>query len=448
MNISIITLGCNKNEIDSEMIAGYFKEKGFIFSKDLSLSETILINTCGFINVAKEEAINKILEISDYKIKGIGCLKHLIVVGCLAKRYKKEIYESLPEVDLVIGVDEYSNFDNIFSKYFNLKNSNLCLDMNQRIVSSLYPMAYIRISDGCNNKCHYCAIPLIRGNLKSRNIEEIVNEAKTLATKGIRELVVISQDTTSYGLDNYGEYKLVGLLRELSKIEGIKWIRTLYMYPGKITDELIHEYKSNSKLCKYFDIPIQHISDNILKSMNRHTSKKEIYELIQKIRKQIPEAVIRTTIITGYQGETKKNFNELLQAIKDLKFDKLGAFTFSKEENTVADNIDGDINENIKQDRYNKVMKLQSKIVKEKQKENMGKYIEVLVENVSNDEEYFVCRSYMEAPDVDSKILIDLKTNIDKIIIGQWYSSEIIGASGYDYIAKLRGENKCTTKRI
>lgn len=439
MNISIITLGCSKNEIDSEMLAGYFKEKGFSFSEDVSLSEIILVNTCGFIVSAKEEAINKILEMSEYKRKGVGSCKHLIVTGCLAKRYKKEILEDLPEVDLVVGVDEYPNIDNIFSKYFNLKNSNLCLDMNKRIVSSLYPMAYIRISDGCNNRCHYCAIPLIRGKLKSRKMEDIISEAKKLANKGIRELVIISQDTTSYGLDNYKKpNKLVELLRELSKIEGIKWIRTLYMYPGKITDELIEEFRTNSKLCHYFDIPIQHISDNMLKAMNRHTNKKEIYDLIEKIRRAIPDSVIRTTVMTGYQGETEEDFKELMDALQYLKFDRLGAFTFSKEEDTKSYKMQGDISEEVKLYRYNKIMGLQKEVISKKQQSNIGKVLEVLIEDISADEQYFVCRSYMDAPEVDPKLLLELKPNSDKVIVGEWYTVEITGTIDYDYICKLK----------
>lgn len=441
MKISIVTLGCSKNEIDSEMLAGYFKEKGFEFSDDISLSEVILINTCGFITSAKEEAIDKILEMSEYKNRKVGKCKHLIITGCLAKRYKKEIYEDLPEVDLIVGVDEYPNIDNIFSKYFNLKNTNLCLDMNKRIVSSLYPMAYIRISDGCNNRCHYCAIPLIRGKLKSRKMDDIIIEAKELAKNGIRELVVISQDTTSYGLDNYKrKNKLVELLRELSKIEGIKWIRTLYMYPGKITDELIEEFRTNDKLCNYFDIPIQHISDDMLKAMNRHTNKQEIYELIEKIRKAIPDSIIRTTVMTGYQGETEEDFLELVQAVKDLKFDRLGAFTFSKEEDTKAFKMAHDIPEDVKLYRYNKIMGLQKEVITEKQKSNIGKVLEVLVEDISDDENYFVCRSYMDAPDVDPKLLLELKPNIDKVIVGEWYTVEITGISEYDYICKLKGD--------
>ncbi len=438
MKISVITLGCSKNEIDSEMLVGYFLDKGFEMSNDISLSDTIVINTCGFINSAKEEAINKILEMSEYKKRGVGSCKRLIVTGCLAKRYKKEIIEDLPEVDLVVGVDEYPNIDKIFSKYFNLKESNLCLDMNKRMVSSLYPMAYIRISDGCSNRCHYCAIPLIRGRLKSRKIDDIVNEAKELASKGIRELVVISQDTTSYGRDNYKKYKLTELLSELSKIEGIKWIRTLYMYPGKITDELIEEFRTNPKLCHYFDIPIQHISDNMLKAMNRHTNKKEIYDLIAKIRSSIPDSIIRTTVMTGYQGETEEDFLELVQAVKDLKFDRLGAFTFSKEEDTKAYKMVGDISEDLKLYRYNKIMVLQKEVVNEKQLSNIGRNIEVLVEDVSDDEQYFVCRSYMDAPDVDPKILLELKQNVDKVIVGEWYMVEITGIKDYDYICELK----------
>lgn len=433
MKVSLITLGCNKNEVDSEMILGYMQDKGYKVTTDIDEAEIIIVNTCGFIKSAKEEAINTILDAAEYKIKG-KC-EHLIVTGCLAKRYKQDIINNFKEVDLVIGVDEYKDFDSIFSNYFKSKSSNKGLDFKDRIISSTYPTAYIRISDGCNNCCHYCAIPLIRGNLKSRTIENILEEAKLLAKQGIQELVVISQDTTSYGNDLYGKCKLVELLKELSKIDGLKWIRTLYMYPGKITDELLDEYAKNNKLCRYFDIPVQHISDNMLKSMNRHNTKKDIYDLVFKIRSKMPDAIIRTTLMVGYQGETEEDFNEMLVGVKELKFDRLGAFTFSKEEGTVAEKIKGNIREKIKKQRYNKLMETQQKIITDKMKSNIGHRVEVLVEKVSEDEKYLLCRSYMEAPDVDPRILLKIDNTTSNVIIGGFTTVKLIDIKGYDYIA-------------
>ena len=440
MKIGLVTLGCSKNEVDSEMILGYLRKVGFELTNDLDEAECVVINTCGFIKSAKQEAIDVILNIAEYKV--IGNLKHLIVVGCLAKRYKEQIIEEFPEVDLVIGVDEYANLGNIFSKYFKLKENDCNLDFKNRIVSTTFPTAYIRISDGCNNNCHYCAIPLIRGNLKSRKIEDILDEAKGLVEKGIRELVIIAQDTTSYGMDIYGKPMLYKLIQELSKLEELKWIRVLYMYPGKITDELIEEFKTNPKLCRYFDIPLQHISDKMLKAMNRHTNKQEVYELINKIRYELPDAVIRTTLMVGYQGEDEQDFKELIECVKDFKFERLGAFTFSKEDDTKAYEMPGDIKESIKKERYKILMEEQQKVVLEYMKSNIGKEYEVLVCDVSEDEKYFVCRSYMDAPDVDPKMLIKInKKSIPYIVVGEWTNVKITDIKGYDYICEVvKGE--------
>ena len=440
MKTALVTLGCSKNEVDSEMILGYLGSIGFELTQNLDEAECIVVNTCGFIKSAKEEAISVILDMAEYK--KIGNLKHLIVVGCLAKRYKQDIIREFKEVDLVIGVDEYDNLNNIFSEYFKLNKSKNGLDFNNRIVSTTFPTAYIRISDGCNNNCHYCAIPLIRGHLKSRKIEDIVIEARGLVEKGIRELVVIAQDTTSYGIDIYGKPMLFKLIQELSKLEELKWIRVLYMYPGKITDELIKEFKTNPKLCRYFDIPLQHISDNMLKAMNRHTNKKEVYELVAKIRRELPDAVLRTTLMVGYQGETEQDFEELLQCVRDFKFERLGAFTFSKEDDTKAWDMSGDIPEKIKKQRYKILMEEQQKVVAEYMKSNIGRKVEVLVLDVDDEEKYFVCRSYMDAPDVDPKMLIKInKDSISRVVVGEWTTVEITGIKKYDYICKVvKGE--------
>ncbi len=440
MKVSLVTLGCVKNEVDSEMLLGFLKNLGFELEANLEEAECIMVNTCGFIKSAKEEAIQTILDMAEYK--KIGKCKHLIVVGCLAKRYKSQIEKEFPEVDLVIGVDEYKDIDQIFSKYFSKEIKNK-LEFKDRIVSSVFPTAYLRISDGCNNNCHYCAIPLIRGKLKSRKIEDILEEAKLLVGKGIRELVIIAQDTTSYGIDIYGKPMLYKLLKEISKLEELKWIRVLYMYPGKITDDLIHEFKTNPKICKYFDIPLQHISDKMLKGMNRHTNKKEVYELVEKIRKEIPEAILRTTFMVGYQNESTEDMNELLDAVRELKFERMGAFTFSKEDDTVAENMPGDVLEKVKKARYKALMQEQQKVVNEFMNSNVGKTLEVLVTDVDESEKHFVCRSYMDAPDVDPKMLLKIdKKSTANVVVGEWCNVEIIGIKGYDYICKyVKGEN-------
>ncbi|MEG0073938.1 MAG: 30S ribosomal protein S12 methylthiotransferase RimO [Clostridia bacterium] len=444
MNVGLITLGCSKNQIDSEMILGYLKEKGMNIVNEPKEADILIVNTCGFINSAKEEAINTLLEMADYKDEKIGKCKCLIATGCMAKRYKNEIYEQLEEVDLVIGVDEYANINKIIEAFFKkrnleLKHSEARLEYSKRIVSTVYPMAYLRISDGCDNKCAYCAIPLIRGKFISRSIEDIVEEAKSLVKRGIRELNVISQDTSRYGLDLYGEYKLAELLKELVKIEDLKWIRVLYMYPSEITDELIDVFNDNDKICNYFDIPIQHISDKLLVAMNRRGTKKDIYDVISKIRNKIKNATIRTTLIVGFPGETDADFEELKQSIKELKFERMGCFAFSKEEDTPAWDMEDQVDEKISLKREAEIMKVQMKIAEEKNKAMIGETFEVLVESISEDEEYFVARSYMDAPDVDDRIYIKISDvdDLENLIIGDFYKVKIIAATAYDLYAEI-----------
>ena len=443
MKVGLVTLGCTKNQVDSEMILGVFKAQGFNITNQVEEADIIVVNTCGFIQSAKEEAINTILEMADYKIDG-NC-KALIVTGCLAKRYKKEIYESLPEVDLVIGVDEYNNFSQILTEFFS--QSNLLnhykfdqkLDFNNRIISSTYPLAYIRIGDGCDNKCSYCAIPLIRGGFESRQMEDILDEVKGLAEQGLKEFTIIAQDTSKYGLDIYGELKLAELLRRMSEIEGVKWIRILYMYLYETTDELIEEIARNPKVCKYFDIPIQHLNNKMLKNMNRHDTKELIYERIARIRELCPDAILRTTCIVGFPGETEDEFNELVEGIKELKFDRLGAFTYSPEENTKSYDFEGQLDEDTKQKRLKILMNTQKEISLEKNKERLGKSYEVIVEDIDETEEYFVCRSMLEAPDVDGRIYIKIDDeSADKVIVGDYTTVEIIDYNDYDLFAKVK----------
>lgn len=442
MNVGLVTLGCTKNQVDSEMILGVFKTQGFNIVNQVEEADIIVVNTCGFIESAKEEAIDTILEMADYK--EVGNCKVLIVTGCLAKRYKKQIIESMPEVDLVIGVDEYNNLPEILSNFFSQKKAfnqykfNQKLDFNNRVISSTYPLAYIRISDGCDNKCSYCAIPLIRGAFKSRQMEDILKEVEDLAKKGIKEFCIISQDTSKYGLDIYGELKLAELLQKMSKIEGVKWIRILYMYLFETTDELIEEIAKNDKVCSYFDIPIQHLNDKMLKDMNRHDTKEIIYDRIKRIRELVPDAILRTTCIVGFPGETKEQFEELIDGIKELQFDRLGAFTYSREEDTASYDFENQIDEELKEKRLKKLFGVQKKISLEKNKSRLGKEYEVIVEDISENEEFFVCRSMLEAPDVDGRIYIKIDDeSASKIIVGDYTQVKIIDYNDYDLFAKI-----------
>ena len=435
MNVGIVMLGCSKNQVDSEMILGLFKKLGYSIVNDPSKADIIIVNTCGFIESAKKEAIDTILEMADYK--KVRC-RALIVTGCLAKRYKNEIISSMPEVDLVIGVDEYKDIDEILSRFLDQKFLSNKLEFNKRIVSTNFPLAYVRISDGCDNKCSYCAIPLIRGSFKSRKMEDILEETRWLASQGITEICVISQDTTKYGKDIYGKLKLASLLHEMSKIEEIKWIRVLYMYTFEVTDELIEEISKNNKICPYFDIPIQHGCDKILKAMNRYDTKQTIYNITKKIREKIPNAVLRKTIITGFPGETRKDFEELKELIKNIKFDRLGGFTYSKEEDTKAYDMADQVEEKVKKQRLKEILDIQKEISKDLNEKKLGKEYEVIVENITEDEKYFVCRSYMDAPDVDGRIYVKIDNNsINKVIVGEYCKVKIIDYNNYDLFAKV-----------
>ncbi len=451
MNVGFISLGCSKNLIDTEITIGKFKEHNYKIVNEESLADIIVINTCGFIDSAKEEAIQTILEIADYKQK--RC-KYLIVMGCLVQRYYEELKKLIPEVDLWIKIDEY---DCLWEKIENLVKNNIVekskTNTNKQI-SKIPPMpmfeqygfmnrtvttgnnfAYLKIGEGCSNRCTYCAIPYIRGPFVSRKKEDIIEEAKKLAKRGIKELIIIAQDTTKYGVDIYGESKLAELLEELSKIKEIKWIRFLYSYPEGITDELIDVVSKNPKIAKYFDIPIQHIADDVLKRMNRRTNKKQISELIQKIRTNIPDATIRTTLIVGFPGETKEDFEQLLEFVKQAKFDKLGAFTYSKEEGTPAEKLPNQIHGNTKKSRYNKIMEAQQKISNENLKSKIGKKYEVLIENISFDKQFYIGRTMQDVPEIDG--LVYIKNNDDGKKLNSFVKSKIIDVSNYDLIAEI-----------
>ena len=452
MKVGFVSLGCSKNLIDTEIAIGKFKNNNYKIVNNPSEADIIVINTCGFIDSAKEEAINTILEMAEYKKQ--KC-RYLIVMGCLVQRYYEDLIKELPEVDLFIKLEDYDNFWNIIEDLIKRdivtktkqKLSNKISEMKplpmatseefmDRVITTGDNYAYIKIGEGCSNRCTYCAIPYIRGPFVSRKMEEIIEEAKMLAKKGIKELIVIAQDTTKYGIDIYGEGKLAELLNKLSKIEGIQWIRFLYSYPEGITDELIQEVAQNKKIAKYFDIPIQHISDSILKKMNRKTSKKQITELLEKIRTQIPEVTLRTSLIVGFPGETDDDFKELQEFVAQAKFDKLGAFMYSKEEGTPAEKLPNQIHKNTKKSRYNKIMQEQQKISKQNLENKIGKTYDVLIEEISFDKKFLIGRTMQDVPEIDGLVYVKVQEN-DLAVeqkIGQIIKCKITEVSNYDLI--------------
>ena len=433
MNVGFVSLGCSKNLVDTEMMIGLFKNNNFKIVNNPKEAEIIVINTCGFIEPAKQEAINTILEMSEYKNK--KC-KYLIVMGCLVERYKKDLQKLLPEVDLFLSIKEYEKAWDEISKLINIPEEGKYTSMEylEREISTGNNMAYLKIAEGCSNRCTYCAIPAIRGPFESRKIEDVIEEAEQLAKKGVKELVVIAQDTTKYGIDLYGKPRLAELLEKLCKIEGFKWIRFLYAYPETITDELIEVVKNNEKICNYFDIPIQHISNPVLKKMNRKSNEESIKELIKKIRKEIPNVIIRTSLMVGFPGETQEDFEKLCEFVKTAKFDRMGAFTYSKEDGTPAERLPNQIHGNTKKSRYNKIMKIQKEISDQKGKEKIGKTYEVLVENKSFDGKYLVGRTYMDVPDEDGVVYIE---SSDTSLIGKFIKVKITDYSDYDLIGKI-----------
>lgn len=435
MKIGFVSLGCSKNLVDTEMMIGIFKEHEFSIVNNPQEADIILINTCGFIESAKQEAINTILEMAEYKKK--NC-KYIIATGCLVQRYKEELEKALPEVDLFINCDTYDEFWKEVKRVIKdeKETNKYKLDYEDRVITTGDKMAYLKIAEGCSNRCTYCSIPLIRGPFVSRKMEDVLKEARELAKKGIKELIVIAQDTTKFGIDIYGEPKLAELLEELCKIEGIEWIRFLYAYPETITDELIRVIKNNDKICKYFDIPIQHISNKVLKRMNRKSDSKSIKALIKKIRSEIPEVILRTTVIVGFPGETIEDFNELYNFIKEAGFDKLGAFTYSKEDGTPASRLPEQIHPMTKKSRYNKIMKIQQEISRKNLENKIGQEYKVLLESVTFDRKYYIGRSYMDVPDMDGVVFI--KNDNKQKKIGQFVNCKITDVKDYDLVAEFK----------
>ena len=430
MKIGFVSLGCSKNLVVTEEIIGLFKKHGYEIVDNEEDAEIILINTCGFIDPAKEEGISTILDMAEYKKD--KC-KYLIVTGCLVERYEEELRKELPEVDLFVSIRDYDELWNKVDKLVHNGNDNDKLDYKDRVLTTGDMMAYLKIAEGCSNYCTYCAIPYIQGKYISRKYEDILDEAKILESKGIKEVVVIAQDTTKYGVDLYGKSRLAELLNDLCKFD-FKWIRFLYSYPETITDELIEVVKKNDKICSYFDLPIQHINNEVLKRMNRKSDTDSIKELIAKLRKEIPNVILRTTLIVGFPGETEEQFNELCEFVKESKFDRLGAFAYSAEDGTPAAKFKDQIDEDIKIERKNKIMEIQQEISKSNLKNRIGNTYECLLENITEDGEYYVGRTYMDVPSEDGVVYVKFNP---EYMINEFVNVKIIDSSEYDLFGEI-----------
>lgn len=439
MNILFISLGCDKNLVDTEVMLGLLASKGHQMIDDETQADVIVINTCCFINDAKEESIQTILEMADYKKE--GRLKALIVTGCLAQRYKNEIIEEIPEVDAVLGTTSY---DKIVEAIDEALQGNSLVEMTdldalpevntQRLVTTGGHFAYLKIAEGCDKHCTYCIIPKIRGNFRSVPMEKLLREAQELADQGVKELILVAQETTLYGKDIYGEKSLHKLLKELCKIAGIQWIRILYCYPEEITDELIQVMKEEKKICHYLDLPIQHASNEILKRMGRRTSKEQLIEIIGKLRKEIPDIALRTTLITGFPGETEEQHEELMDFVDEMEFDRLGVFTYSAEEDTPAASMDGQIEESVKEDRQAELMELQQDIAFDLAEDMIGQEVLVLIEGKVADENAYVGRTYKDAPNVDGLIFVNTD---EELMSGDFARVKVTGALEYDLIGEI-----------
>ena len=435
-NVHIVTLGCSKNDVDSSMMYSLLDKDKYKMVENPNEADILIVNTCGFIDAAKEESIDTILESVEYKNEG-RC-KKVLLSGCLAQRYPEELIKEIPEIDGILGTGniEYINelldrslSGDLFVKTDNLNSAYLEGIRKEKVNTT----EYVKISEGCNNNCSYCIIPSLRGKNRSRKIEDVYKEVEYLVSKGAREIILIAQNTTDYGIDLYSKYSLANLIREISKIEELKWIRVLYLYPDHFTDDLIEEFKNNDKLVNYVDMPLQHISDNVLKNMNRKTSKDHIIKTLKNLRKSVPDIVIRTTFIVGFPGENQEDFDQLVDFIEDIKFDKLGVFEYSREEGTRAASLDEQIPDNIKEERKNEIMAIQSDISGEILSKNLGKTFEVLIEEKIDDNNY-VGRTYMDSPEIDGVTYVQSDKELE---IGDFVQVEIIDSLDYDLVGEL-----------
>ena len=434
-SIGIVSLGCPKNRVDTENMLGILGENGYEIVADPALADIIIVNTCGFIDSAKEESINTVLEMAEFKKD--KC-RLLIMTGCLAERYHNEILDELPEVDAVLGTGDYYKIAQVIKAVESGERCVLAGHIDDeipeglpRILSTGSHTAYLKIADGCDNKCTYCVIPQLRGKYRSRPLEDILEEAKELAKSGVRELIVIAQDTTRYGYDLYGEEKLSYLLERLTEIDGIHWVRVHYMYPESVTDSMIKVFSENAKIVKYMDIPIQHINDRVLRLMGRKTSRSEIVGLIKKLREEIPDITLRTSLIAGFPSETEEEFSELLEFIKDAKFERLGVFAYSQEENTAAARLPGQLDEDVKFMRQEKAMEIQTQILSDIQKSKIGKTVEVLVEGYDSESLMYFGRSPADSIDVDATVYFAAE---DEVKIGSFVFVKILNTDSIDLI--------------
>lgn len=439
MKILFISLGCDKNLVDSEEMLGLLNREHFEFTEDESEADVIVINTCCFVNDAKEESVNTILQMAEYRKSG-SC-KALIVTGCLAQRYKTEISDEIPEVDAILGTSSYDKIvdavkSTICGEKFEKFNplDELIVEESERVVTTGGHYAYIKIAEGCNKCCTYCIIPKIRGRYRSVPEEDILKTAEKLVENGAKELILVAQETTLYGVDLYGRKTLPDLLKKICKIPGFIWVRILYCYPEEITDELIEVMKNEPKVCHYIDMPIQHASDKILKAMGRRTNRVELTERILKIRKEIPDIVLRTTLISGFPGETEEDHEEMLDFVDEMEFERLGVFAYSPEEDTAAAEMPDQIDEDIKIKRRNEIMELQQEIAFENAENMIGRDLLVMIEGKVVDENAYVGRTYMDCPNVDGNIFI---TTDEELITGDFVKVKVTGAAEYDLIGEI-----------
>lgn len=433
--VGMISLGCPKNQVDGEVLLAKLAAAGYQIVNEIENSDVMIVNTCGFIEDAKREAIDTILEVAQYKEAGV--ISALVVTGCLAERYQDEILKEMPEVDAVIGIGANADIVKVCDKALcGIKTSNypnkcyLPID-DERVLSTPSHWAYLKIAEGCDNRCSYCAIPGIRGKFRSRKIESVVDEAKSLVNRGVKEIILVAQDTTKYGQDLYGEYSLDKLLKELVKIDGLEWIRLFYCYPQRITDSLIEVIANEEKVCNYIDIPLQHSDTTVLKNMNRVGDGNDYRVLLDKMRKAIPDLALRTTFMVGFPGETDEQFENLCDFVKDMKFDKMGCFTFSPEEDTPAFDMDNQIDEDVKKRRQEVLMNAQYSITEASNKSRVGNVYKVIID--SFDDEKYIGRSYMDSPEIDSGIIF---TSNKKLNIGDFVNVKITDFDGYDLIGE------------
>ena len=442
MKIFCVSLGCDKNLVDTEMMLGLLNKDGYTFTDDEHEADVVVVNTCCFIGDAKEESVNTILEMAELKKEG-RC-KALIVTGCMAQRYKQEILDEIPEVDGILGTSTYDEISNVLKKVLGGSRESCFHDLNAlpnvevpRVVTTGGYYAFLKIAEGCDKRCTYCIIPDLRGSYRSVPMERLIEEAKQLASQGVKELILVAQETTLYGIDLYKKKSLPKLLHELCKIPGIQWIRIQYCYPEGITQELIETIREEEKICNYLDIPIQHASDRILKRMGRRTNQKQLREMIASLRSQIPDIALRTTLISGFPGETEEDQEEVMRFVDEMEFERLGVFAYSQEEDTPAAEFPDQVPQELKEERRDEIMELQQEISYEKSQSMIGKVLEVMIEGKVADENAYVGRTYMDAPGVDGLIFIN--TDLD-LMSGDFVRAKVTGALEYDLIGEICDE--------